>query len=106
MLGCLLLYFMLDAETLELEEMDDRKTIKRFVNVEIFDKNVIQKTILQAKEVLNLRPFPYEWVENTANGISCKEDEEKIYSREDLAKKWIQWMLDTLEEEARKAGKL
>ncbi len=93
-LTCLLCYFLDDTY------YDDRKnidTIKRYVS--IFDKEELLKTLNQGKEVLALDPFPTEWILDTVYGGG-----EDIV--QDRTKKWLTEILELLEEEAKKAGKL
>lgn len=90
----LLCYFLEDTY-LPPEEVDDHKTIKRYVAT--FDKKVLEKTMTQALEVLALYDFPDEWIGNTAN---------RYYKDKQAYKEWIKWIVDTLEQEAKKQGKL
>ena len=64
---------------------------------------MLEKTILQGKEVLSLGEFPYEWVMRTANKFPFNKREnatpQGYYD-------WVEWMIETLKEEAIKAGKI
>jgi hypothetical protein len=99
-LSSLLLYFMLDTY-LPPEESDDLSTIKRFV-AEGLENGDIPDTLQQGREVLQLNPFPYEWIQSTVNryppGKSHETTPEDYYV-------WIKSVLDLLESEAIKAGK-
>ncbi|CAL7961278.1 hypothetical protein MIDIC_290002 [Alphaproteobacteria bacterium] len=102
---CLLMYFFEDTY-LEPEERDDKRTIQRYVNVETFDKADIQTTIIQGKEILELEPFPHEWIGDTADRLVYDADKKEWVDDPMLYKEWTRWIVDTLEEEARRAGKL
>lgn len=93
----LLLYFLEDGY---YEERNDIDTIKRYVDT--FDSNTIRKTLEQGKEVLTLNPFPAEWIQNTTNRYPFDQGHET--KLEDYYQ-WVEWMVKTLEEEAKKAGK-
>lgn len=97
---CLLLYFLDDTY---YDDRADIDTIKRFVSVPTFDKKYIQQTIEQGKEILQLQPFPAEWVQNTANKYPFNQSHET--KLEDYYK-WVEWIVMTLEAEAKKAGKI
>ncbi len=97
-LDCLLLYFLDDGY------YDDRKDIDTIVRfVKEYNAEQIQKTLDQGKEVLGLDPFPAQWVQDTCNKYPFDQGHEtelKDYYP------WMQWIVKTLEEEAKKAGKL
>jgi hypothetical protein len=93
----LLCYFLDDGY---YEDRKDIDTIKRYVS--IFDSEVLQKTLDQGKEVLAMKPFPAEWITDTANrGLGEIDD-----NIDKAALIWMQWIVTTLDEEAKKAGKL
>jgi hypothetical protein len=94
----LLCYFLDDGY---YEDRKDIDTIKRYVS--IFDSEVLQKTLAQGKEVLELEPFPAEWIQKTCNKYPFDQGHET--KLEDYYP-WMQWIVKTLEEEAKKAGKL
>ncbi|CAL7960878.1 hypothetical protein MIDIC_230151 [Alphaproteobacteria bacterium] len=100
----LLLEFMLSTY-LPSEERDDRKTIIKFIE-ENEGYNRIQTTIIQGKEILELEPFPHEWIGDTADRLVYDADKKEWVDDPMLYKEWTRWIVDTLEEEARKAGKL
>jgi hypothetical protein len=94
--GSLLCYFHTKGKT-------DAEIIKIFVNVPTFSAESIKKTIEEAKEVLNLNPFPYEWIY-----LDCGYKSLDHYSGEPGERyyKWTKWIVEVLEEEAKKAGKI
>ena len=99
-LACLLLYFLEDTY-LPTEEIDDLKTIKRFI--EEVSSEVILDAFKEGKEILSLGEFPYEWISNTANRFpfrSMRNPAPQEYYD------WVEWMIETLKEEAIKAGKI
>ncbi|CAL7961848.1 conserved hypothetical protein [Alphaproteobacteria bacterium] len=80
----------------------DQKIIEHYV--EVFCKEDLESTIKQGREVLALEPFPHEWVYNAVEwrSLDCVPGdtlEEKYYN-------WVKWLLEVLEAEARRAGKL
>jgi flavodoxin len=76
-------------------ERKDEDTIKRFVKEK--DSQSIKDTIKEGKDVLELKPFPYEWISQVINAS---------WETDDACKKWVSWMLKSLEEEGKKQGKL
>jgi hypothetical protein len=98
---CLLGYFLEDAY-LSKAERDDLKTIKNFVDIPTFDNAMIMNTIDEGREILSLNPFPYEWIKSTANRYPFSKSFE---STEADYYEWTKWIVDTLEEEAKKVGK-
>ena len=97
----LLLKFMLDTY---YPKRSDEDTIKGFVEEQY--PQSIEGAIKEGKELLELKPFPWEWVSGVANGLPCKPGEEKIYTDEELAIRWVVWMIEALEKEGRRVGKL
>jgi hypothetical protein len=97
----LLLYF---SEDTYYPKRSDEDTIRRFV--EEVDGEGIKDTIKEGVEVLELKPFPWEWVSGVCNGLRCGPGEDDIYTREKLAIRWVLWMIEALEEEGRRVGKL
>ena len=85
----------------------DIDIIKKYVESWPTKNTLIHQAISEGKEILSLDPFPWKWVSSVANGIgiSQKGDETK-YTREELAKRWVKWMVQALEEEAKKQGKI
>jgi hypothetical protein len=94
---CSLLYdFHHDA----YQEVNDNRTVSSFIKEsKIFH---IQGAIDQAKEVLSLKEFPHELISDISNRLP-RIDRPVI--PQDYYE-WVQWMVKTLEEEARKQGKL
>ncbi len=89
-------YIECEYDTVELAKSEGRD----------IDYDTIPQCIKEGREVLQLAPFPWEWVTNSANGYSCSEEDEKKYSDEELCRKWTKHIIGTLEKEAIKAGKL
>ena len=85
-------------------ERSDEDTIKGFVEEQY--PQSIEGAIKEGREVLELKPFPWEWVSGVTNGLPCKPGEEKIYTDEELAIRWVVWMIEALEKEGRRVGKL
>ncbi len=94
--------FFLDATY--YPERTDEETIRRFM--EEMGEEAVRETIEEGRAVLALDPFPWEWVSHLTNGFPCKPGEEKIYTKEYLVKKWVTWMIEALEEEGKRSGKL
>jgi hypothetical protein len=97
----LLLYFLLYGEE-EEPPLDDFEVIKRFIiDMDSIVYNTLAKTITQGREILELEEFPIEWIGNTMNhvpnipGVVMPE-----------TRYWFKWVIDTLEIEAKKAGKV
>ena len=101
------------------EKKTDLETIKEYIKYEYdtvelaksegreIDYDTIPQCIKEGREVLKLKPFPWEWIRSSANGIGYYTPEEaNIYSKEELAKRWLTSIIDALEKEAIKAGKL
>ena len=76
-------------------ERTDNDTIERFVKE--MDSQSIKDTIKEGKEVLELKPFPHDWIGQVINAGQKTDD---------ACKKWVSWMLKALEEEGKKQGKL
>ena len=83
-------------------ERTDKDTIKRFVKE--MDSGSIKDTIKEGKEVLALQPFPHEWVYTVTGYLSLNYI--KANTKEEKFKKWVNWMIEALEEEGKKQGKL
>ncbi len=90
-------YITNEYDTVELAKSEGRE----------IDYDTIPQCLKEGREVLELQPFPWEWIRSSANGIGCYTPEDaEIYSKEELAKRWVTWIIDTLEKEAIKAGKI
>src|SRR5574343_385385 len=97
----LLGHFMEDLY-LPVEEQDDLKTIERFIS--IFDGKEINQTLKEGREILAMEPFPASWIE-LSTGYRYPFGDPNRDSPEEY-KNWTIWALDTLESEAKKAGKI
>jgi hypothetical protein len=98
----LLLTFLEDTYHPEKKDVD---TIRRFVDKRNID--IVNEVIKEAETILKLDPFPRDWISNTANRLPG----DKIYQNyksatEEDYKRWVRWMIEALEEEARKQGKI
>ncbi len=93
-LSCLLLFFLEDTY-LPQEEQNDKITILRYVKT--FDKDTLNNTILDFQEVLQLEHFPAEWIGKTTN---------RWFENSYKTKLWLTNIINLLEAEAKKAGKL
>lgn len=90
-------YIECEYDTVELAKSEGRE----------ISYDTIPQCIKEGREVLKLKPFPWEWIRSSANGIGYYTPEEaNIYSKEELAKRWLTFIIDALEKEAIKAGKL
>jgi hypothetical protein len=89
-------------DTLEFSKRCDLITINKFVN--IIDKECIHYAIKQGKEVVAMEPFPSEWVSDVVNRFPFNLDYHNTKDQD--YKEWLQWLLDNLEIEAKKAGKI
>src|SRR5574343_982885 len=87
---------------LQVEEQDDLKTIENFIS--IFDGKEINQTLKEGREILAMEPFPAWWIETTI-GDRYPFDDSNRDSPEEY-KNWTCSILDTLESEAKKAGKI
>jgi hypothetical protein len=98
--SCLFCYFLEDTY-LPTQERNDLAVIKRYVSV--FDADYLKSALEQLKAVLSLEQFPAEWVIDLTNLIRRhfmgETNAEKTYN-------WLKWVTETLEVEAKKAGKL
>lgn len=66
----------------------------------------IKDTIKEGREVLALEPFPWEWVSSVTNKLVYDKEKNEWVEDEELYKKWVSWMLETLEKEGKRVGKL
>src|SRR5574343_75994 len=87
---------------LPVEEQDDLKTIENFIS--IFDGKKIKQTLKEGREILAMEPFPDWWIESTTGNRYPFSDPNRDSPEE--YKNWTIWALDTLESEAKKAGKI
>jgi hypothetical protein len=98
--SCLFCCFIED-NYLPKEERNDLAVIKTYVSD--FDADYLKSALEQLKAVLSLEQFPAEWVIAVTNLIRIhfmgETDAEKTYN-------WLKWVTETLEVEAKKAGKL
>ena len=76
-------------------ERKDEDTIRR--SVEKWSFEYIYQTIKEGHEVLALEPFPHDWIGSVMNAG---------WKTDDACKKWVNWMIEALEEEGKKVGKL
>src|SRR5574343_1415491 len=96
-----LLHFLEDLY-LPVEEQDDFKTIERFIS--IFDGKKIKQTLKEGREILAMEPFPASWIKVTIGDRYPFDDPNRYFPEE--YKNWTCSILDTLESEAKKAGKI
>jgi hypothetical protein len=97
----LLLYF---SEDTYYPKRSDEDTIKGFVEEQY--PQSIEGAIKEGREVLELKPFPWEWVSGVTNKLVYDEKKKEWVEDEELYKKWVRWMIEALEKEGKKAGKL
>ena len=99
--SCILLYFLEDSY---YENRSDTDTIQRFV--ETFKSKNLNLTIKQGRELLSLpeEEFPSDWILDTIGAGYPKRFAD--YSAEEGARKTTQWIVEELEKEAKKQGKL
>jgi hypothetical protein len=86
--SCLLLYFLHDSY--EKPEISEIQTIQRYVLEE--DSHNIKRALEEGAVVLKLEPFPHEWIINTIN--------------REVDSGWAHEIIEMLEQEAKKAGKI
>ena len=82
----------------------DKDTIERYVKEH--EKWKISQTLKEGREILELQPFPWEWVSGVTNKLVYDKEKKEWVEDEVLYKKWVTWMIEALEEEGKKAGKL
>ena len=85
-------------------ERSDEDTIKGFVEEQY--PQSIEGAIKEGREVLELKPFPWEWVSGVTNKLVYDEKKKEWVEDEELYKKWVFWMIEALEKEGRRVGKL
>ena len=83
-------------------ERSDEDTIKGFVEEQY--PQSIEGAIKEGREVLELKPFPWEWVYAVTGYLSLNYI--KANTEEEKFKKWVRWMIEALEKEGKKVGKL
>ena len=83
--------------------ISDFEIIKDYIGGWPIHDNLISQCIKEGREILKLQPFPCEWIGTSCNKalsrLKAKSEEERYFI-------WTRWIIDTLEEEAIKAGKL
>jgi hypothetical protein len=90
----LLCYFLEDTY-LPADEINDKKTIQRFVKDAT--THSLNNALSQGKEILELEEFPDYWVRTTTN---------RRFENPEKRKEWVKFIIDTLEQEAKLAEKL
>ena len=89
-------YIANEYDTVELAKSEGRE----------IDYDTIPQCIKEGKEVLKLQPFPWEWIRSSSNRYPFnKKYPWGVQPTSEEYQEWIKWLLDTLEEEAIKAGK-
>ena len=101
------------------EKKTDLETIKEYIKYEYdtvelaksegreIDYDTIPQCIKEGREVLILKPFPWEWIQSSSNRFPFnKQYAWGVQPTSEEYQEWIKWLIDTLEEEAIKAGKL
>lgn len=94
----------LSPEDVDYSEMTETDVIKIFVNN--FGRDSIMKTIQEGAEVLNMEPFPWEWVQDVSQTLVYDEEKKQWVEDPIIYKKWLTKILMMLEEEALKVGQL
>ena len=93
-----------DEKVIQQYLQDEGDTIKKVRRKEEKIKVLIlEECLKEGREVLKLDPFPFDWIMNSANRALTNIEGD---SRESKCRKWVTWILDTLEKEAKKQGKL
>jgi hypothetical protein len=85
-------------------ERQDEDTIRRSVGK--WSSEYISQTLKEGREILELKPFPWEWVSGVTNKLVYDKEKKEWVEDEALYKKWVTWMIEALEKEAKSAGKL
>ena len=101
MLGQLLLTFLLDNY---LDEKNDLKSIQKYCEQK--DKDEIEETIKEGLEVLELEPFPHEWVGDITDRLVYDNEKKEWVNTPELYKEWVKEIINLLHTEARKLGKI
>ena len=73
----------------------DNVIIDRYV--EEYDAEIIYECLIQGRKMLEMEPFPNELIDDIINGAYFDPEE---------TKKWLESILNSIEQEARKAGKI
>ncbi len=76
-------------------ERNDGHTICR--SIEEWSVEYIAQTIKEGRAVLALDPFPWEWVSAVTNKLVYDSEKNKWVEDELLYKKWVTWMIESLE---------
>lgn len=95
-INSLLLYFLMYGEE-EEPVWEDEKIIKKFSKD--IRPNQLKQTISEGKEVLDLEPFPEDWIWDIAGGHSRPWSDNSIKSCHD----WLEWVIRELEKQYNEA---
>ncbi len=92
----LLLYF--DAN---VSDDSDDKIVSDYLKCN-YPESIVA-ALIQGRKMLEMEPFPHELIDYITNQFPFRDqtrDNKQGY------KEWIEWILDNVEQEARKAGKI
>ena len=90
-------YITNEYDTVELAKSEGRE----------IDYDTIPQCLKEGREVLELQPFPWEWIQISSNRYPFnKKYPWGMSPTSEEYHEWIEWIIDTLEKEAIKAGKI
>lgn len=98
------LLLRLSPELVDYSSTTEEEEIVKFV--EKFDHESIGWTLEEGREVLLMEPFSWEWVQSMTQSFVYDEEKQKWVEDPILYRKWLKNVLDILEAEAKKLGKL
>ena len=92
-----MIHIKYEYDTVELAKSEGRE----------IDYDTIPQCIKEGREIVKLKPFPWEWIQNSSNRYPFnKKYPWGVQPTSKEYQEWTKWLIDTLEEEAIKAGKL
>ena len=95
----------LSPEIVDYDKYTDKDIILKMAQKD--SSEIIKRTLKEGKQVLEMEPFPWEWVAETYYGGVYDTTKGKwVFDDPDLYKKWLKDMLQILEGEAKKQRKL
>jgi hypothetical protein len=86
----------------------DIEIIKGFVGA-LKDSSVVKKTLKQGHQFLALDELPIKWIRALCQRVPCSIEgdiEHILEATEENYRIWIKWMIEEIEREAKRQGKL
>jgi hypothetical protein len=102
-MNCLLT--SLSPEVVDYDKTTEKEIISELIQ-EYKDANGIKNILAEGREVLTMNPFPWEWVQSISQTLVYDEVSQKWVEDPILYHQWLEKVLNTLEAEAKKQGKL